>query len=433
VESLGVWEKSAGLYAGVGLAADAYRYGALRDAGESCAEIEAARAQLVRGMEGLDVAARIDGVPGVMARSLIRIDLPNAGFADPLPLFDSGGNPLPPEKNNGTWRHDQTGAHPSFVWEDSLSRDMLVGWAMAFGAVWEVVKDDDTIPAELKSRISEDARDEARALMRVGESGYDLEIPDADGRLTFHAYLNENAVDRFYLDGAENGFHAIMALGIAGALAYAAEDAEIDLWIDRLVTERKLAQIAEKDMLVVNLGYGSNFSNYNMAFTGMYLALRFVHHEKANVWLEKANAEELYRKQGAPPERQPAILKQSFFDLTFALRNHDAAAIENGLETLREYPDSPYFEDAVTNCDGAELASGTCVLNDGTEVTVLGEVGWNGTLVARELVPMKVRPASNYHWRSDPHRVNGEASPRLLPAVDFRVAYWIGRWVRTGG
>jgi hypothetical protein len=365
-----------------------------------------------------------------MARSLARTDLPHAQLAEPVPLFAEDGSPLPPEKNNGTWRLDQTGDYPNYVWEDSLSRDMLVGWAMAFGAVWEVVKDDDSIPADLKARFQEHALDEARALMLVRESGYDLEIPDADGRLTFHAYLNENVIDRFYLDGAENGFHAIMALGIVGALAYAAEDPDIDAYLDRLITDRKLAQIAEKDMLVIHLGYGSNFSNYNMAFTAMYLALHFIDHPKANVWIDKANAEELYKKEGAQEDRQPAVLKQSFFDFIYAARSHDPEAIENGLETLRQYSDAPYFEDPMINCDEAELASGVCTLLDGTMVTVLGPVGWNETLIAKELIPMSVRPASNYHWRSDPHRVNGDGAPRVLPAVDFRAAYWMGRWLR---
>jgi hypothetical protein len=432
VESLGVWEKSAGLYSGAGVAADAYRYGVLRDDGESCAEIDTARAQLIRAMEGLDLAARIDGVAGVMARSLVRNDLPHGEVAAPTPLFDENGSPLPPEKNNGTWRVDQTGEHPNYIWEDSLSRDMLVGWALAYGAIAEIVEGDDSLPPDLIDRLREDARDEAYALMKVGESGYDLEIPDADGRLTFHAYLNENSIDRLYVDGAENGFTAIMALGIVGALARLADDPTIDAYVaDTLITERKLAQIAERDMLIVNTGAGSNFSNYNMAFTGMYLAERFVDHVKANVWIEKANAEELYRKEGAPEERSPAIMKQSFFDFVHAAGVADPDAVTAGLETLRGFPDAPYFEETVINCDESEIASGSCTLNDGTEVHLLGEVGWNGILVAKELVPMQVRPSSNYHWRSDPFRVNAEGSPlRLLPSVDFRIAYWIGRWSR---
>jgi hypothetical protein len=442
IEALGRWETSVGLYGGAGIAADAYRYGALRDAGESCAEVDAARAQLVRAMEGLDVAARIDGVPGVMARGILRTDLPNAGF-EVVPLFDETGMPLPAEKNNGAWRADQTGRYGTHVWVDSLSRDMLVGWAAAFGAIAEVARDDDSLPEELLDRIREDARDMARALMKVGESGYDLEIPDADGRLTLHAYLNENTVDRLYVDGARNGFHAVMALGIIGALAAAAEDPEIDAYLHQdLIDRRKLAQIADDDMLVVHLGVGSNFSNYNMAFAGMFLAQRYVDDPKANVWIEKANREELYDKPGAPPERQPKILKQSFFDLTYAAgtagakrgipgASPDPAAIENALDTLRRYPDAPYFDDAVENCDAVELASKACVLLDGTAVTVLGEVGWKGTLVSLELVPMNVRPPSNYHWRSDPHQLNGGGGGnRLLPAVDFRLAYWTGRFIR---
>ncbi len=71
------------------------------------------------------------------------------------------------------------------------------------------------------------------------------------------------------------------------------------------------------------------------------------------------------------------------------------------------------------------------MLNDGTRVTILGPVGWKGTAVAKEVVPMEVRPASNYHWRSNPYKYNQSGGGNAVyPGVDFRVAYWMGRFIR---
>ena len=43
---------------------------------------------------------------------------------------------------------------------------------------------------------------------------------------------------------------------------------------------------------------------------------------------------------------------------------------------------------------------------------------------------MAIRPPSNYFWRSNPYEVNsgGGGGSLLLPGVDFRLAYWMGRW-----
>lgn len=430
------FEKSAGLYSGAGIAADAWRYGTLRDQGASCTEVEAARSQLLRGLESMHRAVTITGAPGVIARSLARTDVAGHYANQELtPLFDASGAPLPVEKNNGTWRADASGSMPEWVWEDSLSRDMLVGWAMAFGAAAEVIGGDSTISDTTKRILADDARAIGAQLMIVRESGYDLEIIDADGRTTFHGYLNENAFDRAYLPGVENGFFSVMSLGIVAALVKASGDETQRAWLnDELIGRRKLARIASGDMLEVNLGVISNFSNYNMAFTGALLAVKYVEDSAALGELRIALRDELYNVPSA--ERQPVEQKQSYFDFIWAggilpKEGLDAAAVERGLETLREFPPAPFYEVGRTNCDEAEIMSGACTLDDGTQVTLLGYVGRGGDLVAEQPIPMRVRPPSNYFWRSNPYEPNGAGDgSRLLPAVDFRVAYWLGRWTR---
>ena len=41
---------------------------------------------------------------------------------------------------------------------------------------------------------------------------------------TYHGIMNENAIDRFYLDGAPNGFNAVMAVGVVAAFASVSGD-----------------------------------------------------------------------------------------------------------------------------------------------------------------------------------------------------------------
>ena len=225
-EAVSGWSKVAGFTAGVGLAADAYRYGVLRDQGYPGREVKRARELLVRGIEGLHKAVAITGTPGVVARGFLRTDIPGGGATTPtVPLFDEAGRPLPLEKNNGTWREDNSGRYPNTIWEDSCSRDQFQGWAAAHAAVWEVIRDDPSFPGALKKRLQADAKALLKMLMTVQASGYDLEIQDADGRPTFHAYLNENAYDRLYLPflPIKDGVFSLMSTGILGALSYAAE------------------------------------------------------------------------------------------------------------------------------------------------------------------------------------------------------------------
>ncbi|MCA9612953.1 MAG: hypothetical protein H6722_34135 [Sandaracinus sp.] len=371
------WAKVAGAYAGAGVAADAFRYAVLRDEGAACEEIERARMHLHRDLDALHRAVAITGAPGVIARGFHRADLPG-GAHETTPLFDGEGAPLPAEKTNGTWRDDQSGDYPGYVWEDSCSRDMLIGWVLGMAAVWEVARGDDTIDAIRLATLSDDADAIARNLMQVGESGRDLEIHDADGRLTFHAYLHESAVDRMYVDRFRgNGQHAAMALGIAAALARIGDDPEVDRWLhESLVVARDLPGIVRDHVGIIDFGPMTNFSNHNMTWTGLWLASRYLCDDEAREAVREGTMVELYAREGS--SRRVDTMGQSFFDLVYvaarsrgtADRDLDAAsidddALERGLTTLNEFPSAPYWAVGRMNCDEAEIASGVCVAKTG--------------------------------------------------------------------
>lgn len=422
--------KTAGLYAGAGVAADAFRYATLRDQGAACADIETARADLKRGLEATHLASELTGVPGVIARGFIRKDFPGAEAIVPVPLFDSGGQPLPTEKNNGTWREDRSGRHPEYLWEDSCSRDMYLGWALALAVGWEVIHDDPTLPADLKQSLRTDAVAMARELMKVRPTGYDLEIPDADGRTTFHGYINENNLDRAYIPGVGNGFYALMTLGIVGALNSVAGDAAVKAYLnDKLLGERDLATLVHDSLTLVFVGRETNGSNVNMAFTSMWLALHYIEPKASHALLATTLRDQLYEPAGTV--WRPVDLGQSLFDFTFSAETGDAAATARGVLTLREFPTPPYRGLTRIQCDDTELDSGMCTLDDGSTVRIAGQ-GRGDQAVAETPLPMRLRPPSNYWWRSDPYSVNGTGDPGALNSgVDFRFAYWMGRWSRA--
>lgn len=435
--------KTAGMYAGAGIAADAFRYATLRDQGADCAEVEQARKFLEADLDVLHLVTAITGIPGGVARGFAQKDLPGAGQEPTTPLFDASGAPLPAEKNNGTWRDDNSGgSYPNVIWEDSCSRDMFSGWVLGYASAWEAIANDPAFAKEKKQRLQADARAIGHSLMQVGAEGYDLEIKDPDGRRTYHGILHESSIDRAYLDGVQNGFNGMLALGIVAALAYVSEDPALNAYLKKsLIAERGLHLMARDSMIGVDLGVKSNYSSYNMAFLGGWLAVRYLCDEAARSVAREAVQVALYDRPGQT--RQPLEQKQSYFDLTYvAARSGSSAfappsadvdepAVARALETLSELEPPPYYAPVRLNCDAAEIASGQCVAEDGTALELLGYVGRGDELVAAAPLPMRTRPPSNYHWRSNPYAVDSPSDgSTLLSGADFRVAYWMARFTR---
>jgi hypothetical protein len=453
LDALSRQNKVAGLYAGAGVAADAFRYGVLRDQGYPCDEIELARGFLESSLDTLHTAVAITGAPGVIVRGLARTDLPGDGQVATLPLFDDQGNPLPLVKNNGAWREDFSGGeYPNLIWEDSVSRDMYIGWVAGYASAWEVIRDDPAFDSDVKARLRDDALAVARQLMVVRPSGYDLELPDADGRTTLHGWLNEHNLDGFiYDDSIRNGFHSIMALGVVAAWVYVTEDPELTSWLyDELIGERRIHEIfQEEGSVLLDAGLKSNYSNYNMAFTGAWLAMRYLKDLAAREAVREGLDDQMYARPGK--DRQPEEIGYSFYDFIFAggmadqnawgpmFTEPDPIPVEKGLVTLRDFADAPRWNHGVVNCPAAvcdcnqtSVDSSECIASDGTTaLTVLGCIGRNCDLVTQEPLPMRILGPSNYHWRSNPYGPNREGDgSALLPSVDFRIAYWMGRWFR---
>jgi hypothetical protein len=440
VDAYGEWG-DLGMFGGVQAAGDAFRYATLRDGGAPAAEVDLARQHLLGAMQGLHWVQQITGMPGVFARGIRRVT-PAAGdppVPDPAPvttpLFDSGGNPLPANKEP-TWRNDFSGQLPFLVWLDDTSKDQFIGYVMALGAIYDVASSDPSIPASALDPLIADAQALGERLMeKVPVSGAqqaDIVLMDADGRpTTFHDLSAEEVVSGVVLPTAINGFNALLALGGIRTLYHITGDPKLEqFYYDDLVVKRSYYDAIESSVSLMYTGTNTNYSNVNMAFVAVYGLLRYegdpILAGRARDILEN----DLYAP-GKP--RQAKGLKQAFFDFIYAgfrkagTTGAGQVARSDGLEMMGEHPSAPYWDVAVENCDPTEISQSACSGIDGTPITLDTAQGWGGSLVATAPVPMSIRPPSNFEWRSDPHQVNGAGSSRLNPGGDFHAAYWLGR------
>ena len=435
-----------GMFGGVQAAGDAFRYGALREGHAPAAEVEVARAALLRAMDGLHWATQITGEPGAVVRGLRRVrpeagEPPLPGVAPALtPLFDDAGRPLPAPKQDA-WRADRSGQLPFLIWVDGCSKDQLDGYVFGLGAAYDVAANDPSVPPEKLSRLVEDARAIGLRLMRKVEvepgKSADLVIVDPDGRPTpFHDLSAEEFAPGAVSALPVNGFNALLALGITRTLFHITGDEQIgNFYYDELVHTRNYFAAIEQSAGLMYAGTTTNYSNVNMAFVAAYGVLRYESDPKLARRMRALLESVLY----APgKDREARGLGQSFFDFidaafrTDGIADAGATALFQGLETLREARSAPTWDVPVTNCDAAEIDAGVCVGVDGTPITLEANDGRGGGPVAVKPIPMRIRPTSNFEWRSDPHSPNGDGSPRLNPGGELAAAYWMGRFLKAG-
>lgn len=440
-----------GMFGGVQAAGLAWRYVVLRDHGGSAAEVDAARTALLRAIEALHWITAVTGVPGVVVRGIMRITPESAGEPPlpltpmpTLPLFDGAGAPQPADKQP-TWRDDASGELPFLVWLDDTSKDQLDGYVLALGAVYDAIVGDPSVDQALALRLRADCAAIGQRLLTRVDVGRgqmaDLVIVDADGRPTsFHDLSAEEvtpgAVSRYPV----NGFNGLMAMGILRTLYHVSGDPDVGrFYYQTLVGDRDYLTNTMATVRAMYQGAATNYSNVNMAFVAIYGLLRYETDPSIQARVRAILETQLY----APGlDREARGLALPFFDLLYAgFRDGGAGdtagatALSDALGTLGDYPQAPIWEPAIVNCDATEIAALSCIGIDGTtSITLLSDPGHGGSLVARDVVPLAIRPHSDFEHRSDPHRVNGGGGSTLDPGGDIVASYWLGRLLdRAGG
>ena len=449
-----------GLRGGGASPGTAFRYMALRQEGAPAADLARARADVVKALEYLPVINIITGIPFGIARGAMLLKSKNeneppfpGGTPTLVPLFDEEGNPLPPgEKNNGTSRPDNSGGilpEGLWYWEDSCSKDQLVGWVAAMATLYDAAVGDPSIDPALVEALREMAcavgaglRQKVPFTALDGETyDYDLVIMDADGRPTKHHDLNPLALEGMYLPPEStiyNVFNLLMGLGIVKGLYHVCGDeaSEAFLYQELLGMRDYLDMVPRKDdkdaLDYVYMGPKTNFSNVNMIAIALFL----------NVWYESdAEVNEGMldfvenRWWDVPGVIQSARhLKQPYFDALYQAmtdRGTDGDRAKTTAALLKAFTLDPYTGADRINCADDELAAGECLAVDGaTTLTLQKDTNRGGHPIATEALNPSIRPPSNFDARSDPFSVNGGGGDLgLNPGGDLHAAYWILRYL----
>jgi len=432
-----------GAFGGVAALGVACRYALARDGADPTAgDPDVLREHVLGIMEMLHIDIAITGVPGRMARGIRPLDTPGY-IPETFPLFDPQGNPQPDPKRI-TWREDNSGLFPDYIWEDDISKDQLNGYILAMGVVWDVVADDPDISQEAKQRLKEDAASLGDMLLEMApETGLPLCIRDADGRLTNHHDLHPREIEGLVLPpGLGNGFNAVMSLGMLKTIAFITGEQRFKDHFHYFLSGENFPKYVDQTFRFTYTGPYTNWSNINMAYSAIYPLLRYEADPGIFAFWQQVLERDIWHSYF--PGWDVAAGGQAYFALIYAAYAPDGTDCEAAAQAasdLAGFPDPPSWDRTVINCSDEEIAAGFCIAVDGeTGLELAGLhlggdfipfIGHNDTLQAVDPVPRHVRPDSNFHWRLSPHKVNGEGSDRLNPGGDFHGVYWLGRYLRA--
>ncbi|MBM4371501.1 MAG: hypothetical protein FJ098_07590 [Deltaproteobacteria bacterium] len=447
-----------GFFGGIAVAATAYEYIARKQEGADPATLALARARVVRAAESWHIFKVVSGGGGLVARGIRRLVPADPGdppFPGPLPelvpLHDAEGVPLPQPKDNGTWRADNSGgALPGgvWIWEDSCSKDQLVGQVFAMAGLYDAMNGDPDIDQGLVTTLKEDARLIGRMLMEereisqwpgflVGSGLYDLIIMDADGRPTFYHDLNPFSAEKIYLDpaaGIYNLFNAVMAVGVLTGLHHVSGDPALEeyLYRDLLHDRGVLAMLegwrSELALDYIYMGIKTNFDDPDMSAIALWLALYHETDPAVRAVLHGFLEEGWWLREGETHTAR--LCKQPLWHAVYlglTDRGTDPGLVEEVRELLKAFDLGPYLNTQRINCDADELAAKQCLAVDGTTILHIEGEDDDGDPMATEALDPSIRPPSNFNARSNPFAVNGGGGLRLNPGGDLLASYWILR------
>ena len=449
-----------GFFGGVAVAGTVFRYMTLKKEGAGADVLATARAQVVRAAESLHVFYVVTGGNGVVARGIRRMKpenpddppLPLLNF-EIVPLKDGDGNPLPMPKNNGVWRADNSGgALPDgeWTWEDSCSRDQLIGQIFAMTLLYDAMKDDPDIDQGLVTRLQQDAKGVAEMLMTrrdiselegpVGSGMYDLIIMDADGRPTRYHSINPNSLEAAFFaeDGGQyNRFFVIMAIGAMTGLFHITGDPAIEeyLYKELLVDRGVLDMVSSEDggaMEYMYKGPKTDFDLPDMTSVALWLTLYNETDKQVSSVLREYMENKWWRLPGE--SFTAALCKEPLWHaiyLTVTDRGTDTAVVDELKRLLLDFKLAPYWNEERINCDEEELAAGQCIAIDGTTVITLRGTDDQGNQLSDTALDPSIRPPSNFDARSNTFRPNGGGGLLLNPGGDLLASYWITRYMES--
>jgi hypothetical protein len=377
-----------GLFSGLVLAAEAYRFAVTRDPD--------ARATLATLLAGERMRMDITGVPGLFTRQLIPPGIDGLACpTDPAQYVPS------PDKRGNKWVRigaagcaevaDASGAFHAtghcgldrfagWCFLDNISQDEYVGHVFALGAIARIVDD-----PELHAQATD-------MLRQVGEHlvAHDMAFVDWDGRATQWGKVYPGA------PGDTPGYLAVLGMSF---MATAGQPAPAwDGYLDQI------------DQWPAPDGCGANWNNLAM-LTASFHQLIWNEPDPAR----RAKLQQVFARSLASPTRGITTEHNAWWDVMWAAQNgeRDDAAVEDAVCQLRQFPRSNH----VVARDTAMLAPEACT-------------GRNDESLAATPFPIADRCAATFaYWGNPYERVTCAADPTLIRQPGgYLLPYWMGRF-----
>jgi len=417
-----------GLFSGLYMAAEAFRWAATNDAGA----LETIKLLL----EGEKNRMDITGVDGIFTRQMIPPGIDGIACpADPaeyIPDVEKDDNQWVRVEqsgcvatyNAGAWvesAHCGLEAFAGWCWLDNVSKDEYAGHMFALGVIVKLV-DDPEVQSTAKDLLS-----------RVGNHLVDtrMQFTDWDGRVTEHGRLWAMALDDF------PGFNAAMALAFIKMTAAATGEQKLHDWYhdcllqaggqldciqQALETPRPYTEhLSNAGMYVGEGSCVSNWNNHSMHLTSLHNLIWY----ELDPDLRTAYQDSLETDVFNPPDTPRALITHhnSWYDFIYAAHKHLGPessgpaydVVEDAVCMLRQFPASKQPVDLVCPPE-------TCVLSDCTN-----RFGNPITENARQVHERCVSGFLWWSWPYSPNDCTGDPQKILTP-TDYLLAYWMGRY-----
>jgi len=354
------------------LAADGPTFNGLL-AAAACAHAEAAAgeereralADASAALSGLELLMDVTGVPGLLARSARRA--PPPAMVDP-----------------SDW-HAAEGRFAGWYWRGDVSQDQYAnGLVPAVG---------------LCRRLY---RERARKLVVAAAEhlvAHDFELVDPDGKRTTYGDLSWRS--SFGL----NGIGQLTGYAIVALAAAIDPDPRWGALRDELRDHRRMVESARfTNVRIFGL---TNYSNDLMAFD-LYRVLVPLARETNDPALADLRAGFARSWERVQEDRNP------YFALVFCELEPGACSAAQLAQVRAALADFP--ADKRKLAPSPELAALPRRWLPGRDLERL----------ARDVVPMHLRPASSFEWKSNPYRIRDHADPEVeYTGLDYLVAYWL--------
>jgi hypothetical protein len=327
------------------------------------------------GMEALYFLQNVTGVHGLVARSAVGVEEPEAKEL----------------RGHVSWHPTADG---KFLWRDDVSSDQMTGHYFAFYVYYQHIARHD--PNEL-SVLKKQIRQVTDYML-----DHNYQILDWDGEVTKWGWLNPEAVNDVPENFLENGIYSLMMLSFLKTAHHITGEAKYEQHYDSLIEDHQYLSnlLLQKKVFPDELNHSDDQLSALLFYSYMQLEQDPVIRDAVHRAL----------RRHARIERHE---RNSLFAFVYASADPEDADAEGGIRTLREMPQDRRNW-GMNNAHRADI-----------QIDRQSSDGGNVVLV--DVLPADERDFQR--WNLNPYRANTGGNGKMEgTGVQYLLPYWMGRY-----